>query len=116
MPKSVARDFLSWIMLRDPATEPDIINDQTSQGAFGPEWVKTEIGRLTKGQKRPVVAGLGIGVPGGEEAETPELITQCTEACFQAGGKGILFSREYTEMAPELVKAAGDVVRREMAS
>jgi hypothetical protein len=83
------------------------------QSAFGPDWVETETRRITEAcAPLPNYAGLGIGVPGGEQADTVGLITECTKACYRGGAAGILLSRHHSEMRPELLKAAGDVIRR----
>jgi hypothetical protein len=110
MPLSVANEFLSWIMGHDPAMFPD----PTAEGevAWGADWVKQEVGRLKRAcRRRPLYAGLGIGVPGGTGAETPDSVTAWAEACYAGGADGILLSRHYREMRPELLEAAGQVIR-----
>lgn len=87
--------------------------DTQKQAAFSSDWCKQETERFVKGcQPLPVYAGLGIGIPGGENTETKELIQNCTEACFQAGAKGILFSRHYSEIKPELLNACGEIINK----
>jgi hypothetical protein len=114
LPKPLAREFVSWIMGRDPATEPDLINT-SGECAFGPGWVKDEVARIVSAcAPRPVHADLGIGIPAGTSVETPDMIAACTEACFEGGAQGILLSRGYLEMKPELLQAAGDVIRRRL--
>jgi len=82
------------------------------QSAFSAEWVESEVQRIVAGSSPlPVYAGLGIGVPGGEQIETPEFIAECTKACFKGGANGIILSRHYSEMKPALVKAAGGVIK-----
>jgi hypothetical protein len=74
-----------------------------------------EIARVARTcQPKPVIAGLGIGVPGGEEAETVEGVTAWTEACYDGGAAGILLSRHYHEMRPEFLRAAGEVINRRL--
>ena len=112
MPKSLAHEFLSWIMGRHPDMVPDPIETE-GQAAWPAEWVRDEVSRLVRGcDPLPVYAGLGIGVPGGEETETPELVRGWAEACYEGGASGILLSRHYSEMRPELLAAAGEVIRR----
>jgi hypothetical protein len=113
MPISVAREFTAWICGHDPATLPDYSDPDRGQCAFGADWVQREIDRLaTACAPRPVYAGLGIGIPGGDRADTVELIRDCTEACYAGGAKGVLLSRHFSEMRPELLAAAGEVIRR----
>jgi hypothetical protein len=115
MPLSVARDFLCWIGGHDPADLPDITSDDMGEAAFGADWVERECRRLrTACSPRPLYAGLGIGIPAGENAENVDLIRDCAEACYRAGAQGILLSRHFGEMRPELLQAAGSVIRRQM--
>ncbi len=107
----VARDFVHGIMGHSAEDTPDYLA-QDGQLSFHASWVEKAIRRYKESQPRPVHAGLGIGVPGGDQAETVDQITACTEACFNAGADGILFSREFREMRPEIARAAGDVIRR----
>jgi hypothetical protein len=110
VPDTVGRDFLRGIMGRTEEDEPDWFAD--SPAGFAPSWVAKEIARWKRAvPDRPIYSGLGIGVPGGEAAETPEYIAACTRAGYEAGADGILLSRGYGEMRPELLKAAGEEIR-----
>lgn len=107
-----AHRMLSAWFGRNSAEGSPVLADDAGQCAFGPDWVRSEVARMVAAaDPKPIYAGLGIGVPGGEEVDDRALITACTEACFEAGAAGILFSRHYSEMPPELLAAAGDVVR-----
>ncbi len=108
--------FSAWFN-RDPENGREMFGDNPKeQSAFGPDWVEAEVRRIAKGfAPRPTNAGLGIGVPGGEKTETPELIADCTEACFRGGTEGIIISRHYSEIKPELLRACGDVIRDHIA-
>jgi len=109
LPDSTGRDFLRGIMGRTAADEPDWFAE--SPAGFAPSWIEKEIRRWKQAvPDRPVYSGLGIGVPGGEAAETPEYITACTQAGYDGGADGILLSRDYGEMRQELVAAAGRVI------
>mgnify|MGYP001103819975 CR=1 FL=1 len=112
MNPDVVRDFLMSVQGHKPETYPD--KSKGSTDPYPPEWVRTEIERYRKSQPRPVMSGFGIGVPPSPEGETPELITAGVDACFEGGASGILFSREYTEMKPELLAAARGVIEERL--
>jgi hypothetical protein len=116
LPRQTVHDFISGVFLRGAEMGADAVNrDASEQSAFPPEWVRMEVERLVKGcAPKPLYAGLGIGVPGGEKTETPDLVRQWTEACFDGGAHGILLSRHYSEMSKELLKAAGEVIKARM--
>jgi len=87
------------------------------QVAYSPQWVETEVRRVTEAcAPLPHYAGLGIGIPGGEKADTPELAAASTEACLRGGAKGFLLSRHYHEMNEACLRAAGDVIRGNWAA
>jgi hypothetical protein len=113
LPAAAAHAFLAGAFGRDPAIGAErleVARDRHS--AFPAEWVRDEVARLVKScAPKPMYAGLGIGIPGGEEAETVEQVAAWTEACFDGGAHGILLSRHYSEMKPERLRAAGDVIR-----
>ena len=111
LPAETARDFLAAVMGHDGSDEAAALA-APDQFAFGADWVEREVRRLsTEGAPKPLIAGLGIGVPGGEKTETPDLVAAWTEACYRGGARGILLSRHYSEMKPELLRAAGEVIR-----
>ncbi len=113
LPRQTAHEFLSAIFLRSPAIGADrLATDEQTHTAFPAAWVRDEVKRLVRGcAPKPLYAGLGIGIPGGEKADTPELVAEWTEACFEGGAHGILLSRHFSEMTPPLLKAAGAVIR-----
>ncbi|MFP4579597.1 MAG: hypothetical protein ACLFQ6_02600 [Candidatus Sumerlaeia bacterium] len=114
LPEDVAHRFIAGIFLRDAEIGMDMIQNKDKQQDYFPaEWVRTEVARLVEAvDPKPLFAGLGIGIPGGEKTETPELVAEWTEACYEGGAKGILLSRHYSEMRPELLAAAGEVIKR----
>ena len=110
-----AHRVLSGWFNRSPENGWELLeNESLAQSPFSPDWVRSEAKRI-KESVSPLAmnAGLGIGVPGGEDVETPEYIAACTQACFDAGTDGIMLSRHYHEMRPELVKAAGEVIKKQ---
>ncbi len=112
LPERNAHEFLCHIMGHDPASLPDPFA-QDGQFAWNAEWVRRETARLAAScAPRPVYAGLGIGVPGGESADTVDCVRRCAQACYDGGASGLLLSRHYDEMKPELLQAAGEVIRR----
>jgi hypothetical protein len=52
-------------------------------------------------------------VPGAPEANhsTPESVSRTVKAVFKGGAHGIILSRNYTEMKPENLSAAGAALR-----
>ncbi len=114
MDMQTAHETLSGWFNRSPENGQEMLdNPSREQSAFTPQWAEKETRRITEGvAPLPNHAGLGIGIPGGEKADTPELISACAEACFKGGAKGIMISRHYSEVRPELLKAAGDVIRK----
>jgi hypothetical protein len=112
MPLDEAHGFISRVFQRSPEVVAEQAQpDFSQQTAFPASWVRDEVKRLkTSCAPKPLYAGLGIGVPGGEEAETPEQVAEWTDACYAGGADGILLSRHVSEMKPELLKAAGEVI------
>ncbi len=113
LPMRTAREFIQSVQGHSIDQYP-ALEETEGAVAFGAHWVRYELERYAKEQPNPVMAGLGIGIPGGEDAETPELIRESTEACFEAGAHGILFSRSYNEMKPELLDAARGVINERL--
>ncbi|MGF1450453.1 MAG: hypothetical protein ACFB21_00085 [Opitutales bacterium] len=115
--EETAHAVLSQWFGRSPREGEDVFGKYAPEHvAFGPQWCRTETARYVKGAAPlPVYAGLGIGVPGGEEAEGIELIRECTEACIEGGADGFILSRHYSEMRPELLQAAAEVIHRHRA-
>ena len=111
--EETAHRVMSGWFNRSPENGIEMIGENPAeQSRFLPEWVESEVKRISEGaDSLPTYAGLGIGVPGGENVETPEFIAECTRACFRGGADGIILSRHYSEMKPALVKASGKVIR-----
>jgi hypothetical protein len=113
VPLPLAHAWTCGVMGHDPATLPD--PSVEGQAAFGADWVRREVARITATcAPLPCIAGLGIGIPGGEQVETEADVTAWTEACFDGGAEGILLSRHHHEMRPALLAAAGAVIRRRL--
>ena len=57
--------------------------------------------------------GVDIDVPvkAGESHCTPESVASAVKAAFKGGAKGIILSRNYTEMKPENLSGAGKALR-----
>ena len=113
MPLGTAREFIHSIQ-GHPIDEYPELEKTEGAVAYGAHWVRYELERYAREQPKPVMAGLGIGIPGGGKAETPELIRESTEACFEGGAHGILLSRSYNEMRPELLAAARGVIEERL--
>lgn len=114
--EQTAHQVLSAWFSRSPENGREMLGTHgKEQAAFGPDWVKSEVRRFVKSaDPLPTYAGLGIGIPGGEKADTVELITECTKACYEGGADGILISRHYSEMPADQFRACGDVIRKHM--
>ncbi len=54
---------------------------------------------------------IDVPVPAGTSRCTPEGVKAAVKAVFQGGGTGIILSRNYVEMKPENLSAAGDALR-----
>jgi hypothetical protein len=54
---------------------------------------------------------IDVPVPEGESMCTPQGVKAAVKAVFQGGGHGILLSRNYIEMKPDHLSAAGDGLR-----
>jgi hypothetical protein len=109
-----AHGALSGWFGRDPGQgAAAVAATEEIQESFGPAWVAQEITRFRiGGAPKPVIAGLGLGIPGGEQADTADNIAACAEGCYDAGAAGILLSRHLHEMTDDLIAAAGSVIRR----
>ena len=104
--KTVFRDFDSLHALTEALypilglkgqPEYEKLNDV----GFSTDYIQNAVKRIRKGVKdtMPVFAGIPTGVPTGEgivEA-TPADITDAVKATFEAGGKGVILSRNYSE-------------------
>ena len=92
--------------------------DKVSQTGLSAGYVERETRRATEGVAggpRPVDVWPGIDidvpVPPGVSHCTPEGVKAAVKAVFAGGGTGIILSRNYVEMKPENLTAAGDALR-----
>jgi hypothetical protein len=91
---------------------------KVSQTGLSAGYVERETRRAVgglAGGPRPVDVWPGIDidvpVPAGVSHCTPEGVKAAVRAVFQGGANGIILSRNYTEMKPENLSAAGDALR-----
>ncbi len=54
---------------------------------------------------------IDVPVPAGASHCTPESVRQTVQAVFRGGGQGVLLSRNFLEMKPENLAAAGEALR-----
>lgn len=86
------------------------------QTGFSADYVERETRRAVDGvagTATQVWPGIDIDVPVGAGSShcTPESVRETVKAVFQGGGQGILLSRNFLEMKPENVAAAGSAIR-----
>jgi len=109
------RAFCAWFQ-RDNQEGREVLAEDAEEGwqvAYSAKWVEDEVRRVSEAcAPLPHYAGLGIGIPGGEKADNPELAAASAEACLRGGAKGFLLSRHYHEMDEACLRAAGEVIRR----
>ncbi len=91
---------------------------KVSQTGLSARYVERETRRALEGVAggpRPVDVWPGIDidvpVPAGVSRCTPEGVKAAVKGVFQGGGTGIILSRNYVEMKPENLSAAGDALR-----
>jgi hypothetical protein len=90
--------------------------DQAARQGFSADYVQRETRRAVEGlagSATQVWPGIDIDVPvpPGTSQCTPEGVKAAVRAVFQGGGTGIILSRNYIEMKPENLSAAGDALR-----
>jgi len=90
--------------------------DRIPLTGFSADYVFRETKRAcdsVTGTKTRVWPGIDIDVPTGQGQSkcTPESVREAVFAVFRAGADGILLSRNYTEMKPENLAAAGKAIR-----
>lgn len=90
--------------------------ESVAQSGFTADYVRRETGRAVRGlagSSTEVWPGVDIDVPVGAGSSrcTPGGIRAAVHAAFAGGAKGIILSRNYTEMRPEHLSAAGDALR-----
>ena len=90
--------------------------DKISATGFSADYVERETRRAVEGlagSTTQVWPGVDIDVPVAASASqcTPEGVKAAVTAAFKGGAKGIILSRNYIEMKPEHLSAAGDAIR-----
>jgi hypothetical protein len=90
--------------------------DKVSAVGFSADYVLRETRRAVDGvagTSTQVWPGIDIDVPvpPGTSRCTPEGIQAAVRAAFQGGAAGVILSRNYVEMAPDHLSAAGDALR-----
>jgi hypothetical protein len=90
--------------------------DRISATGFSADYVERETRRAVEGlagsatQVWPGV-DIDVPVPEGTSQCTPEGVKAAVKAAFKGGATGIILSRNYIEMKPEHLSAAGDALR-----
>jgi hypothetical protein len=90
--------------------------EQLPATGLSADYVKRETRRAVEGvagTPTQVWPGIDIDVPvpAGTRHCTPEGVKAAVQAVFAGGGNGIILSRNYVEMKPENLSAAGDALR-----
>lgn len=91
--------------------------DKLAAAGFSADYVRRETNRAVEsvaGHPVQIWPGVDIDVPveKGEGHCTPASVASAVTAAFQGGAQGIILSRNYTEMKPENLSAAGDALRK----
>ena len=111
VPGNLTLDFLYRLL--DCAEAP---YDKVTAAGFSADYVLRETRRAVDGvagTPTQIWPGIDIDVPVPPEAShcTPESVKATVRAVFQAGAQGVLLSRNYVEMKPENLSAAGAALR-----
>ena len=90
--------------------------DQVAAAGLSAAYVEEETRRAVAGvagSATQIWPGLGFDIPGAPDANksTPESVARSVKAVFHGGATGIILSRNYTEMKPENLSAAGAALR-----
>ncbi len=90
--------------------------DQLAATGFSAGYVEREIRRSVasvSGHPVQIWPGVDIDIPvgTGESHCTPQSVALAVKAAFTGGAKGIILSRNYTEMKPEDLSGAGQALR-----
>ncbi len=97
----------------DKTKEPGV--DQLATTGFSPDYVYRETKRSIASAegKTKIYPGIGFDVPWGNAPmpADPEKVYEATKKAFEAGGSGIVVSREYEEMRVPNLKAVGRAMR-----
>jgi hypothetical protein len=94
----------------------EVAYDRLAATGFSAEYVQRETRRSVEsvaGKPVQVWPGVDIDVPVGKDEShcTPESVASAVKAAFAGGAKGIILSRNYTEMKPENLSGAGRALR-----
>jgi len=111
LPPTVASDVLLHQLGYDEAAY-----DRLSTTGFSAGYVERETRRSVEsvdGHPVQIWPGVDIDVPVGRDEShcTPESVASAVKAAFAGGAKGIILSRNYTEMKPENLSGAGGALR-----
>lgn len=113
LPLDESLDFYYETFGYDKTKEPSV--DQLDKSGFSPDYVFRETRRtvLETGGKAKVYPGIGFDVPwnGKHYASDAERVYLATMRGFEAGGDGMVVSREYDEMRAANLRAVGKAVR-----
>lgn len=101
----------------DPQKEASI--KQLAEKGLSPYYVQREVQRAVKGVKgkAAVYAGIGLDIPKGGGWGTkkwqsdPEEVYLASKLTFDAGGRGVVASREYEEITLDSLRAMGRAVQ-----
>jgi hypothetical protein len=90
--------------------------DRVAAAGFSADYVRRETRRAVEdltGSPAEVWPGIDIDVPAPPAAGrcTPEGIREAVQAAVRGGAEGLILSRNYTEMAPAHLSAAGEAIR-----
>jgi hypothetical protein len=88
--------------------------EELPRSGFSPTYVRDQTARYAKlaGPGVPIYPGLGIGVEPGERNVSPQDVDTMVEAAFEGGAKGVMISRNYSELTLENLAAVGKALRR----
>jgi hypothetical protein len=100
----------------DAKTEP--VANQLAEKGLSPDYVYRETKRAVTGVngKADIYAGIGLDIPKGSGWGTdkwqsdPEEVYRATKLAFDAGGKGVVASREYEEITLDSLRAMSKAI------
>ncbi len=90
--------------------------DRVSAAGLSADYIQRETRRAVDdvaGTKTQIWPGIGIDVPvpPGANHSTPESVKATVKAAFAGGAEGLIISRNFVEIKPENLSAAGDALR-----
>ena len=87
---------------------------ELTQRGFSPEYVRSQTARYVAalGPSVSVYPGLGLGMERVEKELGPRDVELMVEAAVSGGAKGVMLSRNYSEMQSENLAAVGATLRR----